>query len=235
MKKIVFVFLALCISVIAETTLKIEKIIDNGYGAVASGGGVVAGQSGFVMSWLTGSKRALVAKAIVVNVNQTESKIRFEVLEDIAQDSLPKYVALPKVGDEIVFGLFDSRTAVIAKNQGDYLKAIQQISGQTLHPDLVAFGLIKDRKGEPKAQNFKKFCGDYSIANIYFAIGSGLFKVDCGSMNVLEIQSFTPSNDKSFESPFFHRLGKIETGYLGFGTEEVKDYEGYYKRLLGVR
>jgi hypothetical protein len=235
MKKLIFVFLIACVSLLAESVLKIEKIIDNGYGAVATGSGVEVGQSGIVLSWLNSDKKAIVAKTIVTAVNGNEARLKFEVFDDLAQDSLPRYVVLPNVGDEAMFGLFEGRAAIVAKNQGDYLKATSQVSKLLVHPDLMAFRLYKNRKGEPTKQSFMRFCADYSVGNIYFAIGDKLYKTDCGSMNVVSSDSFTPSGEKGFESPFFHRLGKIETGYLGIATESVDNYESYYKQLLGVR
>jgi len=225
----------LSFSLFAESTLKIEKIMDNGYSAIASGGGVEVGQSGVVLEWLNSDRRAVVAKAVVVGVSGTQVAIKFEVFSDVAQDSLPKYIALPKVGDDVVFGLFDSRALVVAKNQSDYLKAITLVNKQLIHPDLFAFRLYKNRKGVPTKEYFTSFCSDYSVADVYFAVEDKLYKVDCGSMNVISSEPFTPSGDKSYESPFFHRLGTIETGYLGFYKESVPNYEDYYKKLLGVR
>ncbi len=235
MKKLILALIISCAALFAESALKIEKIIDNGYGAIASGGGVVVGQSGVATTWINGSRKVITAKAVVVGLEGSMAKIKFEVITDIAQESLPVYITLPKVGDEIVFGLFENRAAVVAKNQGDYLKILARLDKQTVHPDLIALKLMVNRKGEPTAEYFTKFCVDYSVANIYFAIGDTVYKTDCGSMKVINSEPFDPSNDKSFESPFFHRLGKIDTGYLGFATESVKNYEEYYKRLLGVR
>jgi len=231
-------FLTLCLFAglaFGATSVKIEKLIDNGYGAVVKNAYLKVGQSGVVRTWISDDKRAITAKAVVVEVSKDEVKIKFDVFGDIAQASLPRYLNTPKVGDEIVFDMLDSRALVIAKNQADYLKAVSIIGKQAVHPDLMAYMLMKKRKGEPKRENFGEFCSEMAVGNVYFAIGDKLYKTDCGTLAVLESASFVPQNDASFESPFFHRLGKIDTGYLGLATESVKDYEDYYYRLLGLR
>ena len=68
MKKLIITILMLCASMFAESVLKIEKIVDNGYGAIASGGGVQVGQSGVVTSWLNSEKKAILAKAGIKNL-----------------------------------------------------------------------------------------------------------------------------------------------------------------------
>jgi Plasminogen-binding protein pgbA N-terminal len=232
------IFLTLCLFVglaFAATSVKIEKLTDNGYGAVVKNASLKVGQSGVVRSWISDDKRAITAKAIVVEAVGSEAKIRFDVFGDIAQDSLPRYLSVPKVGDEVVFDMLESRALVIAKNQADYLKAVSIVGKQVVHPDLFAFMLSKKRKGEPKLEHFDAFCSEFAVGNVYFAVGEKLYKTDCGTLGILESASFASQKDASFEGPFFHRLGKIETGFIGMGKESVSDYEAYYLRLLGLR
>jgi Plasminogen-binding protein pgbA N-terminal len=232
------IFLTLCLFAglaFSATSVKIEKLTDNGYGAVVKNASLKVGQSGVVRSWISDDKRAITAKAIVIEAVGSEARIRFDVFGDIAQDSLPRYLSMPKVGDEVVFDMLESRVLIITKNQADYLKAVTVIGKQVVHPDLFAFMLSKKRKGEPKPEQFDAFCSEFAVGNVYFAISDKLYKTDCGTLGVLESASFASQKDGSFEGPFFHRLGKTDTGFLGMGKESVDDYEAYYMKLLGLR
>jgi hypothetical protein len=234
MKKLILAFLTMASLAFARdrADLTVVSIGSDGRSAILKGDDVQKGATGILVTKLDDSKNTIVA-SVVALTSGSEVQARFEVLTDLAQDALPRAVIFPKVGDKAVFYSFDNRSMVIAKNQSDYQRVVGSESKTWLHPDVFAALLTQQRVGEPKATHFAELCKKYSMGTIYFAIRDRVYITDCQSFEVLEERPFSSENAKEFESPFYKRIGEIETGYLGMMKESVKDYDSYYLRLLG--
>lgn len=235
MKRLIFVFLAIASLAFARdrAELTVVGIGSDGTSAILKGDNVQKGATGIVITRLNDSKNTIVASVVALS-SGNEVNAKFEVLTDFAQDALPRAVLFPKVGDKAVFYSFDDRSTVIAKNQADYQKIVSSENKTWLHPDLMAAMLTQERVGEPKQKDFAEYCKKYSVGTIYFAIRDRVYITDCQSFDILDVKSFTPEASKEYDSPFFKRTGEIETGYLGMFKENVKDYDSYYSRLLGL-
>ena len=223
--------IGLCLSAFAAD-MSIVSIDSDGMGAVAKGDEVLKGTSGVVIKKINEGKSTVAAKAIAMGSGK-EIKVRFEVFEALAQPALPRPIVRPQVGDGIVFGAFNNRATVIAKNQADYQKAVSSDQKEWVHPDLFASILIRDRDGAPNRAKFAEFCDAYSVGQLYFPIMGRVYVADCQSMEVVKEYALPTDQSSEFESPFFKRTGEVETGYLGMMKTSVKDYEPYYLRLIG--
>lgn len=218
----------------ATLDLPVKQLIGHDR-ALLEKGDVKKGTSALVVTKLKDGRSAIVARAVVQGESENGLNVQFIVMEDLSQDALPRSIIVPKEGDVARFYLLEERAAIIAANAQDYQKLSAKLSSlQLTHPDALAAQMAYDRKGRPQKVDFAKFCQNYSLGNLYFAVSNQLAKVDCGSFEVLSLQPFASSTETA-TSPFFQRIGKIETGYFGLMTESVENYDSYYSKLLGLR
>ncbi|MEY4504409.1 MAG: hypothetical protein RL154_703 [Pseudomonadota bacterium] len=194
------------------------------------------GISGLVWQQLDDTHRMLVARAYISTIKSDKAKIVFTVLDDTAQPALPTVLNRPKVGDNVVFYLLEDRGIIIAPTQTDYQNAIWALPPELklVHPDLLAAFLTPIRNAEPKAKQFRAFCANVQATNAYFVLSDGIYKTDCFTLTVLEKYPFQGSKEPE-QKPFYNRIGEIPTGYFGLYKEEMKDYQSYYRDLLGIK
>jgi hypothetical protein len=219
----------------ASVQKTIISISNDGKSAMIDASGLQRGVSGLVWQQLDETHRMLVARAYISGIKDNKAKIRFTVLEDTAQNALPSLLNRPKAGDNVVFYLLEDRGFIIAPTQTDYQSAVWALPPELklVHPDLFAAYLTPIRNAKPGENQFRAFCSNIQATNVYFVLSDGIYKTDCFTLAVLETYPFTQSNQTP-QKPFYNRIGNIPTGYFGFFKEDMKDYEGYYRSLLGL-
>lgn len=215
---------------------QILSIAPDGKSALIDSSELRRGISGLVWQQLDDSHRMLVARAYISSIKGDKAKIRFTVLEDTAQSALPIILNRPKVGDNVIFYMLEDKGFIIAPNQTDYQNAIWALPAglKVVHPDLFASFLTTMRSAEPKESQFRAFCANSQLTNAYFVLSDGVYKTDCFTLTILEKYPFTPSNEPA-QLPFYNRIGEIPTGYFGMFKDEIKNYDSYYRALLGLK
>lgn len=215
---------------------QILSIAPDGKSALINSSELRRGISGFVWQQLDDSHRMLVARAYITSIKGDTAKIRFTVLEDTAQQALPTILNRPKVGDNVIFYMLEDKGFIIAPNQTDYQNAIWAMPAglKVVHPDLLAAFLTTIRSAEPKESQFRAFCANSQLTNAYFVLSDGIYKTDCFTLTILEKYPFTASSEPA-QLPFFNRIGEIPTGYFGMFKQDIKNYDSYYRELLGLK
>lgn len=217
---------------IAETLTATILSVDK-KGALIDQGELAKGTSGIVVHHFDTKHASIVAQAVVEESSKTQSKIRFEVFDVLAQSALPTPNISPKTGDKVILGHFYDRALAISPNLLGYQSITQKYKNITwVHPDLFAAQLSKDHKVTPKREDFVKFCKINSVGLIYFAIENSGYFVDCTSFAVLSKEELHPS-DHEVLLPFYSRIEKIEKGLFDFfGSETIENYATYYKNVM---
>ncbi len=215
---------------------QILSISPDGKSALIDSSDLRRGISGFVWQQLDDSHRMLVARTYISSIKGDKAKIRFTVLEDTAQEALPTVLNRPKVGDNVIFYMLEDKGFIIAPTQTDYQNAIWALPTglKIVHPDIFASFLTTMRSAEPKESQFRAFCANSQLTNAYFVLSDGIYKTDCFTLVILEKYPFTASNEPA-QLPFFNRIGEIPTGYFGMFKDEIKNYDSYYRGLLGLK
>lgn len=197
-------------------------------------GNLKIGQSGIVLTHKEGYN-AIVANALIVDINDGIAYASYEKFDVIKQKYLPTPTNKPKVDDEVLFGGFYNKSIAIAPDQESYNKILSlQSRTEFLHIDVFGAFLAKDSINDPKPKHFKSFCNIYSVGLVYILATNGVNVLDCQSFSILEEIPFEKPNLTSTQSPFFSRIAKIETGSIAskLRSKKSKNYFAYYDKLL---
>ncbi len=190
------------------------------------------GTSGIVIHSFSKELQSIIARAILT----APDKIRFEVYDALAQESLPRPNITPQAGDKVILGYLDDRAVIIAPNLATYQKMAQEFSGyELLHPDLFAAELSKAKHPAPSKEDFKNFCNKFALSTILLALKDKALQLDCYSFTPL--QTFAIQADtKNVKLPFYSRVKEIESSIFDFfGNNEITNYFEYYQNLVEKR
>lgn len=194
------------------------------------------GMSGIVIHRFDDNRSSIVAKAIVSEIKDNSALITWDVFDDLSQEALPRITRLPQKGDIVRLTNMYERVSVIAPNLTTYQDIILTHKDLTfIHPDQFAFYLSTKRTPLPQKEDFTNACKNLSISRLFIPLAESLIEVDCGSMKVLNTQSYKRS-DNNASSPFYNRIGEIEKPFWSFFRNfKIDNFDIYYKKLLGIK
>ncbi len=195
---------------------------------------VPIGSSGVVIRKLDDTHSTIIAGAVVESKNGDEMKIKFIVFDMLEQSALPPLKVLPRKGDKVLLNYLYNRAFVIAPNEDTYLSILSdfpQISW--IHPDILAAFLSKEYNPTPKKEDFQKVCKQNTSMLLFFAIKNRGYFVDCNSFKILKEEKISFKEGKT-ALPFYSRIGEIESSIFSIGSNSIKNYDKYYKKLLGI-
>ena len=190
------------------------------------------GTSGIVIHKINDQHETILSRVEVIsNENQTELKIL--PFNDLQQEALPTLKTTPTEGDRVRLGWMHERVLLIAPNKKSYNLVIASQKDQTfINSDLFAASISKEGHPSPLKEDFQNFCLDYDIGVIQIIVGKKIFKVDAYSFKVLATIEVDFPEVKA-ELPFYSLIDDIHADMWGEGSDEIKDYNGYYLSLLG--
>jgi hypothetical protein len=190
------------------------------------------GESAYIIRDFTYNQKVIINRCIV-ETNGSLQKLNCEGFNELYQPSLTNVQAKIKKGDRVVVGLLSKSAMIIAKDYNSYDEVSNlKIDYILLHPDLFALILYDDDNINPTRDDFRKFCKDNFIERLIFTFSDGLYEVDCFSFKTIKINPKFQTKTKKFKKPFYHRLEDIEAGFFDFSSEEIEDFDKYYKKLL---
>lgn len=228
MKHIFFAFLFFSVTLFAED-YPITATTDHNITIDAKD--VAVGTSGIVLHKVNGTFEAILAQVEVIKTG-ANTVLALHTFKSDAQDALPMLTLKPAVGDQVRLGWMYHRAMVIAPNLLT-LKTIEKAHSSKLfiHPDLFA-AFISDRgHPSPLREDFQDFCKSYDLGLLYFYTSGTVNKVDCHSFKTLKSKSLTLKNRK-IQVPMYSRIKEISANWWGAGSDEIKDYDSYYLKLL---
>ncbi len=236
-KKILFsiVFLA---SVVFSFSLEpyqtqITKIVGN-QAIVTDSPTVEIGSSGIIIHNYDSEHRTIIAKAVVVKKEAGNMYLKLYYYKDLNMDALPSYKIIPKVGDSVIFNYLYKRVLPIVPNQSSFNSFKQRFPNlDIVHPDLFAYELAKDNNPAPKLSDFRKECNADDFGLLFFALSDKGYFVDCTSFKVVGRLDFPTEGKK--QTPFYTRIKDIKSKFFGLGSDDIKNFDTYYKKLLGLK
>ncbi len=192
------------------------------------------GSTGIVIHNFDGTHQAIVAKATMVKKDGDRGIIKLSKYDNLEQDALPSYQADIKSGDTVIMNYLYNRALAITPNSETYQTVTRSYPYlEWVHPDLFAANLATSYDPSPDKEDFVKECKEDDIGLLMFAIDKKGYFVDCNSFKVVDTIPLPTASSKQI--PFYNRLEKIKGRIFGlFGSKSMKDYDSYYKKLLGI-
>lgn len=191
------------------------------------------GESGFVLHQLDSTHTMMLARAVVVAIEDSRAKLALRPLELFDNPSMPLPLLAPQVGDQVVLRAFYNRAFAIAPNQQIYRAITAQYPNiEWLHPDLFAAFLANQGRAAPTMEHFHEICNAYATDIVYLVRENIGELRDCRTFALLR-QDRIPSGEEQIK-PFFSRLGNMERSWLGFLRRDPQmiDYYRYYNALI---
>jgi hypothetical protein len=174
-------------------------------------------------------------KCDVVDKKNIETTLRCVKHNGFLQEAMPKIHFDIKIQDKVIISPLGKRAVIIAPTQNVYLQTKKKLKGyEFISSDLLASPLFSEDNPFPEREDFTKLCKRYLIGSLIFGFEKQTAIVDCGTFTqIKEIPNNFSIDKKDIIKPFFHRLEKIETGFWHwFGSEDIEDFDTYYKELL---
>lgn len=192
------------------------------------------GVSGFLVQRLSQRTSTILKNLEVINYDPLTNiaTLRMTEFDVLNQNSLPKGRWNVEVGDIAVLAYGYSRALLIAPNEDIYYritKATKQV--HWVHPDIFTAILSFNGHPTPLKQDFLDMSNATAIGLVFFYINQKLFTVDAQSMTVLNI-SDAPLKQTEVKLPFYSRISEIDAAWFGDGSDELKEYEPHYCKLL---
>ncbi len=191
------------------------------------------GESGFVLHQLDSTHTMMLARAVVVRVEDSRATLALRPLELFENRAMPLPLLAPQVGDQVVLRAFYNRAFIIAPNQQVYRAiAAQYPNIEWLHPDLFAAFLANQGRAAPTMEHFHEICNAYATDIVYLVRENSGELRDCRTFALLRRDTIA-SNEEQIK-PFFSRLGNMERSWIGFlrRDPQVIDYYRYYDDLI---
>lgn len=191
------------------------------------------GESGFVLHQLDSAHAMILARAVVVAIDDNRARLALQPLELFDNPSMPTPLLTPEVGDQVILRVFYNRAFAIAPNQQVYRAVTAQYPNiEWLHPDLFAAFLANQGRAAPTMEHFREICNAYATGVVYLVRENVGELRDCQTFAILHSDSL-PSSEEQIK-PFFSRLGNMERSWLGFLRRDPKitNYYHYYDSLV---
>ena len=211
----------------------ITKLVGN-EAVVADSEQVKVGSSGIIIHNYDAEHRTIIAKAVVTKKDGANMYLKLYYYKDLNMDALPSYKIVPQVGDTVIFNYLYKRILPIVPNKEAFEKFKREFPRvDVIHPDLFAYELAVEGNTAPKLSDFRTECNNDDFGLLFFALNDEGYFVDCTSFKVIGRLSFPVEGKK--ETPFYTRVKNIKPKFFGLGSDTIKDFDSYYKKLLGIK
>ncbi|OQX73537.1 MAG: hypothetical protein B6D59_05425 [Campylobacteraceae bacterium 4484_4] len=194
---------------------------------------VKKGASGIVIRYFDDTHYAIIAKAIVKAIKGSRATLRFEKFDLLHQEALPDYNIKPQKGDTVILNYLYNRALAITPDKTSYQEITKRYPDiDWVHPDLFAMRLSTEFNAKPTIEDFQHTCRQNDFELLFFAIDGRGYFTDCNSFEILQEVAIKTSPKATL--PFFSRLGTIKGRLGSLIGGGVKNYNTYYKKILGL-
>jgi hypothetical protein len=195
---------------------------------------IALGATGIILHTFKEHHKTIISSVEVTKRDADRIYLKLRPFNAIAQEALPSYSIAPKVGDEVILNFLYQRAMAIVPDKQSYDMVVKSYDAfNWVHPDIFAASLAKSYTPTPTKEVFQEMCTRQNIGLILFDIeGEGRF-VDCRSFKT--ISKIPLPQSTTTQTPFYNRIETIKSRMFGlFGGKGIKDYNSYYKKLLGI-
>jgi len=217
-----------------ELHLSLQHVCADGHCGTISTARVEPGVSGFVVRHFTPEHSAIITNAVAgdYDANTSTLNVAFSPYSGLRQNSLPKGLWQPRIGDEVVLAFAYSRGILIAPTQSVYHKLTEKIDSiEWIHPDALASFLSYKGHPTPLKKDLGAFCTVVTAGVLLLYLDDALFTLDCQSLAVLQITRADLAYAKP-ELPFYSRVETIDANWFGKGSGRLETYEPHYFELM---
>jgi hypothetical protein len=196
---------------------------------------IALGTTGIILHNFKENHKTIISSVEVIKKEAEMMRLKLLPFKAIAQEALPSYSIAPQVGDEVILNFLYQRAMAIVPDRASYDTVVKSYEAfNWVHPDIFAASLAKSYAPTPTKERFQEMCIAQNIGLLLFDIeGEGHF-VDCRSFKTISKISLPQAS--TIQTPFYNRIEAIKGRIFGlFGGKGVKDYNQYYKKLLGIK
>jgi hypothetical protein len=206
---------------------KLVKVDKGGeFGEIANVG--IKGTTGVVIHNINGDFESIISYVEVVD----GQKVKFLPFTTLEQDNLPYGTWKPKVGDRVLLENNYHRAIILSKNFDHFSKIRREFQKEWFHPDIYTATLNEIGHKSPLLEDFQYFCKEHSIGLVYIGFSDEVKTVDCLSMRQVGGKKLDLTQNSSVQKPFYSRIKEIDANWFGDGTEDIEDFESYYRELI---
>ncbi len=192
------------------------------------------GQSGIIVHNYNSKHSVIVGVAIVKSSLDNNSTLELLKLNLLKQDAIPNSSLKPQNGDTFILNHLYNSSLLIVPNH-DVSKTIKKLYPKQnfFNPDIFASYLKIMTSPVPTKEMMLEFCKNNNIGTIFIWVKNNLHIVDTNSFKIIYTEQLNTDN-KTTQSPFFTKVKDIKIGFWDFGEEEIKDYNEFYSKFLGI-
>lgn len=202
---------------------------------IADSPNIVVGSSAVVLHQPTGGFDGfIVARGEVVAKDGKMAALLLSPYEQLTQKALPNINIKPSPTDRVLLNHLYNRVLLIAPNKKSYDSTIDKFRAITfINSDLMAASLFIGRKPNPTKKEFQNACYENEAGAIFFVLDGESFLLDCHSFKILK--SFKTEKIDEYQLPFYSRVKEIKTSIFNPKSRYIKDYNSYYRDIIGVK
>ena len=236
MQKFLLIFLFSFSTFAAELHLSVASVNDDRSEATVQVKQISLGVHGFIVRHFTKDHSVIVADAYVSAFDEN-TKMATLTLSDytgLKQNSLPKGLWKPEVGDEAILAFGYSRALLLAPDEASYHIITKNIHGVTwVHPDNFTTYLSYKAHPTPFEDDISGYCTLAEIGLLYTYVDGALFTLDCQTLALIQLTPVT-LDKTTLKMPFFSRVEEIPTSWWVWGAASriMEDYDEHYLELI---
>lgn len=195
---------------------------------------LIIGSSGVILKQDKNNQIYIAAKVILKEKNGEFANLEVLPFKELGQDAFPSLNLPIEKGDVVLMNYLYNRSLIVAPTLEAFRVSSERFEDiDFVHPDLVAAYLSRHFSPEPSKKDFQKNCATNATGLIYFVLDKQAVFVDCNSFKVLK--SFESSEINEFQAPFYSNVKEVKELLFDFFNSEIKNYDKYYKKLLGLQ
>lgn len=192
------------------------------------------GSSGVILKQDKDGQIYIAAKVILKEKSGEFANLDILPYKEIGQNAFPSLNLPIEQNDVVLMNYLYNRALIVAPTQEAFKAASDKFEDiDFVHPDLVAAYLGRNFSPEPSKKDFQKNCKTNAAGLVYFILDKEAFFVDCNSFEI--IKSLPSDEIGDFQAPFYSNVKEIKELIFDFFHGKIKNYDKYYKKLLGLK
>ncbi len=195
---------------------------------------LIVGQSGVVLKEIDGNT-IILSRAFVQQSNETGSIIEFIDKKILFQDAIVTSLLKPSNNDKFVLNHLYNTSLLIVANQ-EAKKSVQKLYPKQnfLNEDFFALDLKLNNTPIPTQEIITEFAQAQQIGTIFIVVQNNLFIVDSLTFKVIHTSQIKNEETETMV-PFLTKINDIKSTIFSFNANQIKDYNLYYLKLLGIK
>ena len=194
------------------------------------------GLSGVIVHNINANHRVILKNAEVISYDKVTqiATLKLFPFEEFKNKALPKSRFKVSKKDSVILALNYKRAMLIAPTEAIYSKITRNVKLDWVDSDYFAVLLSTHGHPTPLIEDFRAMRENYAVGLFIIYLDGKLYTLDAQSFKVLSMSDapFDSEAKKGVKLPFYSDVKEIEANWFGAGSEKLKAYAPYYKKLL---